>query len=83
MFCRRLNVTTGLVFFSFFSFSVYSQNSSTFSTPGTYTWTCPAGVTTINVDLYGAGGGGGKHLVLKAIMVMEVSENVYLISNSN
>jgi PKD repeat protein len=29
-----------------------------YSTPGTYTWTCPAGVTEITLDLVGAGGSG-------------------------
>jgi hypothetical protein len=28
-------------------------------TPGTYTWTCPPGVTAVNVAAIGAGGGGG------------------------
>lgn len=26
---------------------------------GVYTWTCPAGVTSVQVDVWGAGGGGG------------------------
>jgi hypothetical protein len=30
-----------------------------FSTPGTYTWTVPAGVTSVSVDAYGAQGGSG------------------------
>ncbi len=34
--------------------------STVVSTAGTYTWLCPAGVTTIHVDCYGAGGGGGS-----------------------
>lgn len=29
------------------------------TTPGTYTWTVPKGVTSINVTIAGAGGGGG------------------------
>ena len=36
-----------------------AQSPTIYATPGTYTWTCPAGVTSVNVDLYGAGGGGG------------------------
>lgn len=30
-----------------------------FDTPGTYTWTAPAGVTSVNVVAIGGGGGGG------------------------
>ncbi|MFM7106188.1 MAG: hypothetical protein ACKOW8_11750 [Flavobacteriales bacterium] len=41
---------------------LYSQSPSTFSTPGSYTWTCPAGVTTVQVEVWGAGGGGGNGL---------------------
>ena len=33
--------------------------SLTEGTPGTYTWTCPPGVTTVSVTCIGAGGGGG------------------------
>lgn len=29
-----------------------------FLTPGVYTWTCPAGVTAVTVELWGAGGNG-------------------------
>ena len=32
---------------------------STFSTPGTYTWTAPGGVTSINLLVVGGGGAGG------------------------
>jgi hypothetical protein len=39
--------------------SVFSQ-TVTFSTPGTSTWTVPAGVTSITVQAWGAGGGGSK-----------------------
>jgi hypothetical protein len=40
-------------------FVAFSQGQTTtpFTTSGT--WTCPAGVTSIQVDAYGAGGGGG------------------------
>jgi len=40
--------------------------SSTFTkyeTPGTFTWTKPAGVTTVIVFCWGGGGGGGKHSI--------------------
>ena len=30
-----------------------------FTAPGTYTWTAPAGVTSVTVAVWGAGGGGG------------------------
>ncbi len=32
----------------------------TFTTPGTTTWTCPAGVTSIQVECWGGGGAGGS-----------------------
>lgn len=35
----------------------FSQSSQTFGSSGT--WTCPAGVTTITVEAWGAGGAGG------------------------
>jgi hypothetical protein len=34
------------------------SNIQVYSTPGTFTWTCPTGVTRIMVELWGAGGGG-------------------------
>ena len=33
--------------------------SDSYSTAGTYTWTAPAGVTSVTVECWGAGGGGG------------------------
>lgn len=36
-----------------------SQTVNTYSTAGTYTWTCPYDVTSIQVECWGAGGGGG------------------------
>jgi hypothetical protein len=36
-----------------------STGSLTESTPGTYTWTCPPGVTTVSVANVGSAGGGG------------------------
>ena len=32
--------------------------AQTYSTAGTYQWTCPAGVTSVQVQCWGAGGGG-------------------------
>ncbi|MFV8322474.1 choice-of-anchor D domain-containing protein [Flavobacterium sp. LS2R12] len=47
------------LFFLSFSFFGFSQSSQTFSTPGTYTFTVPPGVTSINIEAWGAGGAGG------------------------
>ncbi len=58
MFCRPLSVTVGMLVSLLLNHTAFTQ-TSTFSTPGTYTWVCPAGVNAINVVLYGAGGGGG------------------------
>ena len=33
-----------------------------YSTPGTYTWTCPSGVTTVDILVVAGGGGGGGNL---------------------
>jgi uncharacterized repeat protein (TIGR01451 family) len=38
---------------------VQAQTVVTFSTPGNQTWTCPTGVTSVQVESYGAGGGSG------------------------
>lgn len=34
------------------------RNIDIFNTPGTYTWTCPAGVNTVKLTMFGAGGSG-------------------------
>lgn len=34
-------------------------NVATFTTAGNYTWTCPSGVTSVEVECWGSGGGGG------------------------
>lgn len=49
-----------LLLFLFFVNQITAQVPITYNTPGTYTWTCPAGVTSIRVEAYGAGGGGGR-----------------------
>ena len=36
-----------------------ANGSQSWTTPGTYTWTVPAGVTRIEAAIWGAGGGGG------------------------
>src|SRR6266404_4575154 len=34
----------------------------TFATNGVYTWTCPVGITTAQIECWGAGGGGGTNI---------------------
>jgi Secretion system C-terminal sorting domain len=41
------------------SFMSFGQTTETFTTTGASTWTCPAGVTSLKVECWGAGGGGG------------------------
>jgi hypothetical protein len=41
------------------SVQVSCQNELTYTTPGSYTWTVPSGVTNITVVAIGGGGGGG------------------------
>jgi hypothetical protein len=40
------------------STSLPFSNMVVYSTPGSYTWVCPIGVTKVMVELWGAGGGG-------------------------
>jgi hypothetical protein len=40
------------------SSGISNQNFATYITPGTYTWTVPAGVTKVIVECWGAGAGG-------------------------
>lgn len=42
------------------SLSVAQPRSDSYGTPGTYTWTVPAGVTSIQVECWGSGGHGGN-----------------------
>jgi len=35
-----------------------APQTDSYSTGGTYTWTCPAGVTSVTLECWGAGGGG-------------------------
>jgi len=37
-----------------------SMISKVYSTPGTYQWKCPPGVTSVTVECLGGGGGGGR-----------------------
>ena len=48
-----------LLFGFIFSFFIGGLNAQTsYTTAGTFTWTCPAGVTSIQVEAWGGGGGG-------------------------
>ena len=42
-------------------FGLGFSNMQVFSSAGTFTWTCPIGVTKIMVEVWGAGGGGGPN----------------------
>jgi hypothetical protein len=44
---------------SFFLFKNIVLAQDTYTTAGTYSWTCPAGVTSITVQCWGGGGAGG------------------------
>jgi GEVED domain-containing protein/Ig-like domain-containing protein len=57
------NLMQKLVFSCFltimlFADTAFAQSPSIFTTSGT--WKCPAGVTSINIEAYGAGGGSGR-----------------------
>jgi hypothetical protein len=41
-------------------------NTQSFATPGSYTWTVPAGVTSVSIAATGGGGGGGGSLGMAA-----------------
>jgi len=42
------------------SIGVMVPSQSIYTTPGTYSWTCPAGVTRVSAVAIGGGGGGGS-----------------------
>ena len=47
-------------FADFYGLSIIvPDGNSVYTSPGTYTWTCPTGVTSVCVVCVGAGGGGG------------------------
>lgn len=50
---------------NFYGKSVYIYGQEEFTSPGTYTWVCPQGVTAVSVVCIGGGGGGdaGSDLV--------------------
>jgi hypothetical protein len=37
-----------------------AETQTTYTTPGTYNWTVPSGVSSIRIDCWGSGGGGGN-----------------------
>ncbi len=47
-----------LSFFIGLAFIANSQTTDTYSTAGSFTWTCPPGVTSVTVQCWGGGGGG-------------------------
>ncbi len=54
-----------LLFGFIFSFFIGGLNAQTsYSSAGTFTWTCPAGVTSIQVEAWGGGGGGAGGVAL-------------------
>jgi trimeric autotransporter adhesin len=60
---RKTTFTTRKFFFAFifllFSFLGFGQSTQTYNTPGTYTFTVPSGIVSINIEVWGAGGAGG------------------------
>lgn len=59
----KLHIKTFLLFHILVTSSLFhigwAQTTETFSTPGTYSWTVPACVTSVTVQVWGGGGGGG------------------------
>ena len=54
---NKLAIVLGIVFLT--NYSLIAQTTETFSTPGTTTWTVPACVNSITVQVWAGGGGGG------------------------
>ena len=71
------------LFFLLFSVAAFSQNPTIYTTPGTFTFTVPVGVTTIKVEAWGGGaagksasgggGGGGAFAGINAITVVPLT----------
>ncbi|MEI6123502.1 MAG: GEVED domain-containing protein, partial [Bacteroidota bacterium] len=57
---KLIGITLVLIFFG--SLGVKGQTTVTFTTTGSNTWVCPAGVNTATVQCWGAGGGGGSNV---------------------
>jgi hypothetical protein len=53
---RVFLLVVGIGFFANF----YAQTVETFNTAGSNSWVCPAGITSVTVECWGAGGGGGN-----------------------
>ncbi len=49
----------GIALLSSNTLSQAATSKIIYATPGNYTWTCPAGVSSITVECWGGGGGGG------------------------
>ena len=50
-----------------------------YTTPGTYTWTVPEGVTQVKVTIAGAGGGGRTEEIVEALDIMAMEPQVHII----
>ena len=48
-----------LLFFCVIANFSFAQTVENFTTPGSFSWVCPAGVTSLQVQSWGAGGAGG------------------------
>jgi hypothetical protein len=58
--CQVANGSNTVVSANVTSVQVSCQNQLTYTTPGSYTWTVPSGVTSITVVAIGGGGAGGN-----------------------
>ncbi len=54
-----LKTVTAIAALSLLSAMANAQTVETFNTPGSGTWTCPSGITTVTVECWGGGGAGG------------------------
>src|SRR5437762_1309281 len=50
------------IFFAATPSKTFAAQLASFTTPGTYTWQAPTGVTSVTVKVWGAGGGGTQTL---------------------
>ncbi len=53
---RQVTILSALICFVV---NGWGQVTDTYSTAGTFTWTCPTGVTSVTIKAWGGGGGGG------------------------
>jgi hypothetical protein len=67
------------LFLIFISRIFFAQSPFDFgeSGSGSYTWICPAGVTFVTVEVYGAGGAGGSsnYLRLRHFLRLRISRS--------